>query len=597
MSTYFVKHESCEECGSTDAKAIYSDNSSHCFSCEHTVPSKEYLEENQRKPTMKVRAYATSGTTIKVTGDTLTKEKVLTNKMITEEQKEDVKSKTVHYGNDYRDISDEVLKFYGCRTEFDDEGDVFKRYYPYTINGQLSGFKVRSHPKTFGGNVGETGNTCELYGQFRFPNGGKYLLVVEGEEDAMAAYQMFLEYSRNKGSDFVTAVVSLGQGVKSKKQLANNYEFLNKFDNIILGLDSDEAGKGSIDELIAVMPKGKVKIAHWTKAKDPNQYLENDNARQFLSDFYNAESYVPVGVIGSGQLYERMLQKSGQPKVPFPPLFKELNDITIGGLSLGYIVNIASETGTGKTTLVNELIYHWIFHSPHKVGVLSMELDDAQYAEVLVSRHLEKKLALMQDEDKMKFIRTKEFQDIANNLFKNDDGTDRFYLVDDRDGSVEDLQEAIEKLIISAGCKVVVIDVLQDVLDGLSNEEQAVFLKWAKSMIKSHGVLFIFINHKRKSQGGNNNGRVNMEESDIHGSSTIIKSAAMNILIGRDKMAEDPIIRNVTHIAVPKNRITGITGPAGALYYENEKHKLFNFEDHFGMSYSDWLSKNHDVQH
>lgn len=586
MSTHFVKHESCDECGSTDAKAIYSDNSSHCFSCEHTVPSKEYLEENQRKPAMKVRASAVSPVEEKPV-----KEKSLSNKMITEEQKEDVKRKTCTYGNDYRDISDEVLKFYGCRTEFDDEGEVSKRYYPYTLNGQLSGFKVRTHPKTFGGNVGETGNTCELYGQFRFPNGGKYLLVVEGEEDAMAAYQMFLEYSRNKSSDFVTAAVSLGQGVKSKKQLSNNYEFLNKFDNIILGLDSDEAGQGSIDELIAVMPKGKVKICHWSKAKDPNQYLENDNARQFLADFYNAEPYVPVGVIGSGQLYERMLQKSGQPKVPFPPLFKELNEMFVGGLSLGYIVNIASDTGIGKTTIVNEMCYHWIFHSPHKVGILSMELDDAQYAEVMVSRHLEKKLALMDDADKMKFIRTKEFQDIANNLFKNDDGSDRFYLVDDRDGSVEDLQDAIEKLIIAAGCKVIVIDVLQDVLDGLSNEEQSVFMKWAKSMIKSHGVLFIFINHKRKTQGEKVQGKVNMDESDIHGSSTIIKSAGVNILIGRDKMSEDPIIRNTTMVAVSKNRVCGLTGPAGALYYENEKHKLTNFEEYFGMTFQEWLEK------
>ena len=196
----------------------------------------------------------------------------------------------------------------------------------------------------------------------------------------------------------------------------------------------------------------------------------------------------------------------------------------------------------------------------------------------------------MEDSEKMAFIRTDEFKAIASNLFKNEDGTDRFFLVDDRDGSVEDLQSAIERLIISAGCKVIVIDVLQDVLDGLSNEEQALFLKWAKSMIKSHGVLFIFINHKRKSQNTGSKA-VMMDEADIHGSSTIIKSAGMNILIGRDKMNDDPIIRNTTTIAVSKNRMTGLTGPAGALYYENEKHKLHNFEKYFGMSYQDWLEK------
>jgi replicative DNA helicase len=282
--------------------------------------------------------------------------------------------------------------------------------------------------------------------------------------------------------------------------------------------------------------------------------------------------------------------KSGQPKVPFPPLLEELNKLFVGGLSLGSIINIASDTGVGKTTIVNELIYYWVFNSPHKVGILSMELDDAQYAEVMLSRHIEKKLALMPDEEKAEFIRTDGFKKASDELFKNPDGSDRFYLVDDRDGSVEDLQNAIEQLIIGANCKVIVIDVLQDVLDGLSNEEQAVFLKWAKSMIKSHGVLFIFINHKRKSPAGET-GTVGMNESDIHGSSTIIKSAGVNILMGRDKMSSDEIIRNTTVLAVSKNRMCGLTGPAGALFYVNEEHKLYNFEKYFGKTLAQYLEE------
>lgn len=580
----FVKHTNCEECGSSDARAVYDDGSSHCFVCLNTVPSKEYVEQSNEKP-RRVKSSAAPQEVVK--------ERVVTKEYITEEEHDALKEITGFTTNEYRGISDEVTKFYGCRTQLDNDDEVVARYYPYTINGTLSGYKRRVHPKTFGGNIGNTGKECDLYGQFRFPNGGKYILIVEGEEDAHAAYQMFLEYARSRESEFVTAVVSVGQGVASAKQIANNYVFLNTFENIILGLDTDEAAEKELEKIVAALPKGKVKIAKWKKAKDPNQYLQEGKQRQFLQDFYAAENYVPVGVVGSGQLYDRMLLKSGQPKVPFTPLFKELNDMFIGGLSLGYIVNIASDTGIGKTTVVNELIYYWIFNSPHKVGILSMELDDAQYAEVMTSRHIEKKLALMKDEDKAEYIRTDGFKKAADELFKNPDGTDRFFLVDDRDGSVEDLQNAIEQLIIGANCKVIVIDVLQDVLDGLSNEEQAVFMKWAKSMIKSHGVLFIFINHKRKSQGGASaGGGTGMEESDIHGSSTIIKSAGVNILLGRDKMNADPVIRNTTVVAVPKNRICGLTGPAGALYYVNEEHKLYNFEEYFGQTFTEYVEAN-----
>lgn len=512
---------------------------------------------------------------------------------ITEEQKLSVKNKAGFKADNYRGIRDDIITFFGCRTELDEDGEVYARYYPTTIKNELTGYKVRKHPKSFGGSIGNTGKDCDLFGAHRFQSGGKYVLVVGGEEDCMAAYQMFKDYADDRNSDFITAVVSPTVGeTGSAKQIAANYEFLNSFENIIIGYDADKAGEEAAESIISVLPKGKVKIAKWDKKfKDPNNYLESDKQKQFIREFYAAEPYVPVGVIGSGSLYDRMLLKSGQPKLSFPPLFEELNELFVGGLSLGYIVNIAADTGVGKTVLVNELIYHWIFNSPHKVGVLSMELDDAQYAEVLVSRHLSKKIALMEDEEKAAFIRSDEVKKLSTELFKNDDGTDRFYLVDDRDGDVEDLQNAIEQLIIAAGCKVIVIDVLQDVLDGLSNEEQALFMKWCKSMIKSHGVLFILVNHKRKSNGEKKAGSVNMDEADIHGSSTIIKSAGVNILIGRDKMNEDPIIRNTTQVAVSKNRTCGLTGPAGALYYVNEEHRVYNFKSYFGKSYSDWLEE------
>jgi putative ribosome biogenesis GTPase RsgA len=35
-----------------------------------------------------------------------------------------------------------------------------------------------------------------------------------------------------------------------------------------------------------------------------------------------------------------------------------------GGLTLESIVNIAAASGIGKSSYINELIYHWIFNSP-----------------------------------------------------------------------------------------------------------------------------------------------------------------------------------------------------------------------------------------
>jgi hypothetical protein len=101
-------------------------------------------------------------------------------------------------------------------------------------------------------------------------------------------------------------------------------------------------------------------------------------------------------------------------------------------------------------------------------------------------------------------------------------------------------------------------------------------MKWAKGFIKSHGVSFVFINHMRKSE--------NSGEMDIMGSSTIIKSAAANIILKRDKLAEDDLVRNTTYVFVPKNRVCGITGPAGAAYYDNQTHTLYDLDD--------WMNEN-----
>lgn len=397
-------------------------------------------------------------------------------------------------------------------------------------------------------------------------------ISITGNCDSLSAYQMISDYNKSKNSDYETAVVSPTTGANSKKQIAAQYKFLDSFENIILMYDSDKAGQTAAEELVKHLPKGKVKIAK-LRYKDPNEYLMNGKEREFISDFYSAKTFVPVGVLASGDLHSRIIQQTEIAKVPFPPFMKKLNEMFIGGMPLGYIFNIAADTGIGKTTYVNEMIYYWIFNSPHKVGIVSMELDAGQYGEVLLSRHISRKLSLMPDvSEKLKYLESDFVKQKSNELMVDENGNDRFYLLDNRDGTIEEIQDTIEELVVACNCKVIIIDPLQDLLDGLSNEEQAVFMKWAKGFIKSHGITFVLINHMRKSE--------NSGEMDIMGSSTIIKSAAANILLKRDKLAEDPVVRNTTFAFVPKNRVCGLTGPAGASYYDNNTHTLYDLDDY-----------------
>lgn len=565
----FIRHESCDQCGSKDNKAVYSDGSTHCFGCGFTVPSDEYKESN------KDSKYKTKKKT-----KTQKEPKELTMaKPLTEETIAEIKKYAGFTANKFRGINDETLKFYGCRTELSEDDEVKTRYYPVTKDDDLVGYKVREIPKTFSA-IGNVASSCDLYGAFRFRAGGKYLLIVGGEEDAHAAYQMFKDYSNTKGNDFVTAVVSVTTGETSaQKQIAANYEFLNSFETIIVGFDNDEAGKEGADKIISSLPKGKVKIANWTKGKDPNEILMKGQSKSFISDFYNAKQYVPAGVLGSDTLYDKILEQAVVAKVPLPPFLKKLERMLGGGFALGHIYNVAAMTSIGKTAIVNEMIYYWIFHSPHLVGVVSMELNSGQYGETLLSRHVETKLARLSVEDKMNNLTSEFTKNKAKELFQNEDGSPRFYLVDDRDGSVEQIQEVIEQMIIASGVKLIIIDPLQDLIEGMSNEDQGLFMKWCKSIIKSHGVSFVLINHMRKKNGGDDS--IKVSESDIMGSSTIMKSASANILLARDKEAEDEIERNTTYVTLPKSRLTGDTGNAGKIFYDKFTHVMHDFDEYF----------------
>ena len=578
MSNHFLRHENCDQCGSSDAKAIYEGGSSHCFSCEHTVISEEYKKELKGKKPQFKRVKSSVGKEkenmeVKPSG----------KPALSSEENIEIKADTTPKAKGFRFLDDETTTKFGVRHSVDKNDDVIEQYYPCTQDGQLVGYKIREVPKNFYSR-GRTGADCELFMQFKFNRGGKYIIITEGELDALSAYQIMSNYNKGRGDgDLETAVVSPTTGANSHKQIAAQYKFFDSFDNIIVSYDNDKAGQAAIEQVVKVLPKGKVKIMQM-KYKDANDYLKNEDEKAFINDFYNAKRFTPVGVVGSGDLYSRILEQSNIAKVAFPPFMDKLNEMFAGGLPLGHIVNIAAGTGLGKTSFITEILYHWIFNSPHKIGVVSMEADAGQYGEILLGRHLSRKLALIQDDNiKRDLLTSDRVKAKAQELFYNEDGQHRFYLLDNRDGTIEEIQDTIEELVVSCGCRIIVLDPLQDILDGLSIDEQAVFMKWSKGIIKSHNVTLIFINHVRKAaSGGANSAKGDtFTEEEIQGSSTIIKSASANILLSRNKYAEDEVERNTTKVLLSKNRICGLTGPAGEVYYENDTHTLWDKAAYF----------------
>jgi len=571
----YIKHVACPDCGSSDGRAIYEDGSEFCWVCSKGTLSDEVKQALKDKRKGKVR--------VKTMQENTEESHVVksTKPIITEDRANEVKEETSVSGKGFRGLKDEFTKPFGVRYSFaEDTGEVIEQYYPITQSNDLVGYKIREVPKNFR-SIGRTGADCDLFCQFKFNRGGKYILIVEGELCALSAYQMLAEYNKQRGSDFEIAVVSPTIGANAQKQIAGQYKFLDGFDQIILAMDADEAGKKAEEKIIKVLPKGKVKIMN-LRYKDSNEYLEAGKGREFIQDFYGAKVYVPVGVVGSGDISESMREEFTVPKIPLPGFMHKLQSMMAGGIPLGRSVNLASASGTGKSTIIDEIVYYMIFNSPHKVGIVTLESTCGQYGNKLLSRHIGIKLELKTNQEALEILSSEQTKQKEHDLFWTSDGDHRFYLIDDRDGGVDNVKDAIENLIIGCGCKVIVLDPVHDIIGSLPNEEQESFYSWQKGMMKSHNCTFCNVMHTRKTQSGQKAGSTgaDLHEEDIQGASAAYKSAACNLIFGRNKEAEDELERNTTIMKATKIRWTGKTGIAGKYYYDNNSHRMHDLDDY-----------------
>jgi KaiC/GvpD/RAD55 family RecA-like ATPase len=545
-----------------------STESAFCHACGWTIPSKEYRE---------AMGWEEDGL------NEYEDEIVNTKTLLTAEENEQIKGYTGTKGFGSRGIEDEYYKAYGVRFKYSETtGEVVETYYPYTQDYQAAGYKIRvMNPKGFR-SVGKIGKNSDLFGAWKWKQGGRTLVVCCGEADTIAAYAMLEEYRKGKGNNFEpTAVVSAGVGeTGSFKQFQENYDWLASWEKIIYFPDNDEAGLAALENINNVMPKGKLFIAKLPE-KDVNDMLVKGKQKQFIKAFFEAKPYTPTGVVGSSELFDAMLEASEVEKMPFPPAYKELNEMLAGGVALGTIGVISAFTGIAKTTIVNECLYHWIFNSPHKIAVVSMEQSKSQFGELMLSRHMGVKLGKMLPEQKREFLMRPETREASSVLFRAEDGSDRFLVVDDRDMEIESMKAAIEKAVISCNARVIIWDTISDALDALTVEEQAHVMKWCKSLVAMYNCSLILIAHQRKPPAGAKDGAKGGmgSESGVQGSSTITKSATWILMLARDKTNEDPVIRNTTYLELPKNRDASETGKAGELYYDSSTHTIHNKQE------------------
>lgn len=534
-----------------------------CFSCSFVIPSVEWLEEN---------------------GEIDEDEWVdVMGREFNDEVHEQLKAQTGLDPKGYRGIPNKTSRYFGVRYEYDEtDGSVAKTYYPTTIKGEIAGYKVRTHPKDFRSPVGETGQSVDMFGQFRFKTFNNMIVIVGGEHDQLAAYSMLLTMNKDDRYDPVAVVSSTIGESGAWKQIQNQYEFFNQFKKIILCFDNDKAGREAAEKAADVLPKGKVHVMK-LRYKDPNYYIENGKTSEFVSDFWGARPYTPEGVKsaadGLGEIEEELLK----PRITLPPYMHEMQKMMGGGMIQGRIANIIADTSVGKSSHVNRMVYHWIFNSPVVPTIISLEATAAQYMIEMLSIHLEKNLLWrMSGQDIVDWLETPDGRTAREEVAYKPDGTPRFFIIDDRTGSIKDLEAQIEMLFRKHDSRLFVIDVLTDLLRGSSEQHSEDHMAFQRNMAKN-GATTVNVMHTRKPRESEDGKPRKVTEYDALGTGSFVQSAAYNIVLNRDKLSTDMVVRNTTEVDLPKCR-GGRTGSAGKWYFDFDTSTCFD--------YNDWLLDN-----
>lgn len=526
-------HLDCPSCGHKGCYAINQDGSGWCFSCRVRTP----------KTTI-------NGTTVvNITPNAKPSE-----------------SKPTYLSLSDRKISQATASKYGVQIVQSSTGTVSEHLYPYyNENGDKTATKRRiTKIKDFSW-LGSPTNTT-LFGQQLFKEGGKYITITEGECDAMSAYELM-------GSRWAVVSIKNGAG-NAEKDVKESLEFIESFDNVVICFDRDQQGKEASKKVARLLKPGKAKIMSIPNGyKDANDMLKENQHKKFVSCFWDAKTYTPVGVINVIESKEDFHNRKKKDSVPYP--YRGLNK-KLYGLRQGELLTLTGGTGLGKSSVTRELEHHLIKNTNDNVGIIALEEDWRRTVDGVLSIEAGARLYI----DQIRENYTQEEVDKFFDILKDEKGNNRLWV--HAHFGTNDIEEIFSKLrfmIIGCGCKWVVVDHLHMLVSATleGDERRAIdaIMTKLRSIVEETGAGLILVSHLRRVEGnkGHENG-VTVNLSHLRGSQSIAQLSDCVIALERNQQADDEEEANTTVMRVLKSRYTGDVGFATKLLYDKESGRL-----------------------
>lgn len=433
---------------------------------------------------------------------------------------------------------------------------------PYYKAGELVAQHCRTPDKDFFW-LGQT-KSPELFGQRLWRAGGKRLCITEGEIDCLTVAQLFA---------LKWPVVSIPNGAAgAKKDIVNNLEWVESYDEVVIMFDMDEPGRKAAQEVAALLSPGKAKIAQ-LPLKDANELLQAGRGQEVVQAFWEAQPYRPDGIISGADLWDEV---QAEPKagleIPFPLLQDKL-----AGLRKRELYTFTAGSGIGKTTFVNELAHH--LHGVHeqKLGLVKLEEGKRRTAEGMMGLHLDKPLHITREGVTQAQLRE---------AFEATIGSGRMWLYDHFGSTnIDNLMAKLRFMAVGLGVDWIVLDHISIVVSGLDesagdNERKTLdkLMTKLRCLIEETGVGVLAIVHLKRPKDGKsfNEGR-QVSLTDLRGSASIEQIS--DVVIALERNQQDEKDGDIAHLRVLKNRPIGRLGKADALRYIHETGRLILHQD------------------
>lgn len=541
-----VSKEECPKCGSSKGFVTYADGHAHCFGagCDHYVPAEGGKATAPRQP--RVPDTLLDPATKPGAFDPLTR----------------------------RGITSETMRKYGV-FQHGYNGQPVQVYPYFTMEGEVAGQKLRFPSKdfTFLKADGAPGVAqCQLFGRQVYGDRfDRQVIITEGELDALSIAQT---------QSFKTAVVSVNTGSQSAaKCLKANYLWLDRFKEIILWFDNDEAGKLATEECAKLFKVGKVRVATAPAGlKDASDILQANRPGDITVALYAATAWRPRGIVNAADMSDDVRAPREKARAyEYPASMPKLQEMS-GGIHPGEVTFHVAGTGVGKSTQLREIVYDLAVRQGVKIGSMWFEDTRRDSQLLLMSLHANRRLQLdpVPDPESPTFeaeaaAYDKKMLALHNAVF----GSRLFELFDAEtaEWTFEAVEGYVYYMVRALDCEAVAIDpmsYIQALMDAGMDERRALDMIGARmaKLAKELGIPIMISHHLKRTMGTPHEEGAPTSLNELRGSGGLANSASFVVGWERNNQAEGDGWRVVQSRVLKPHRMVGRSGLADVLYYE-----------------------------